>query len=281
MAAPASRRPDSKPFRGKPGRATQNRMKREKRRINLRGLVKKLSRTIVFLSVAALCGLLIYEAYCLMARSTFFKIEKIEVSTLNRLTRADVIAQAGIKPGDDLMSLHLGRIGEQLSKNPWVDKVRIRRYLPHTLVIEISEQEPVAVASMGYLYYLNAGGEVFKLLTEGDKLDYPVFTGVTEDDLSKDPSGSKEAIRTMISLVDLLKGGKVLKLADISEIHYDKGYGFTIFLADRGVPVRLGRTDFDDKLARLARIYGSLQPKMTTLEYIDLDYIDKIVVKSG
>lgn len=281
MAAPASRRPESRPFRGKPGRATQNRMKREKRRINLRGLAKKLSRLVVCLSVAALGGLLIYEAYTLLARSTFFRIESIEVSPVTRLTREEVIAQAGIKPGDDLLSLHLGRIGEQLTKNPWIEKVRIRRYLPHTITIEIAEQEPVAVASMGYLYYLNADGKVFKLLTEGDKLDYPVFTGVTEEDLTRDPEGSKEAITTMLSLVELLKGDTVLKLEDVSEIHYDKGYGYTVFMAARGVPVRLGRSGFGEKLGRLARIYTTLQPQLPALEYIDLDYADKIVVKSS
>jgi cell division septal protein FtsQ len=281
MAAPASRRADSQPFRGKPGRLAQNRMKREKIRINIRGFLKKMSRAVVCLSLASLVILLGYEASSLFARASFFKLEKIEVSQLNKLTRADVIAQAGIKPGEDLLGLHLGRMGEQLSKNPWVEKVKIRRYLPHTITIEITEQEPMAVASMGYLYYLNSKGDIFKLLTDGDRLDYPVFTGINEEDLSKDPVGSKAAIKSMLSLIDLLKGGELLKLEDVSEIHYDKGYGVTIFMAERGVPVRLGRAGFTEKLERLAKIYGTLQPRMMTLEYIDLDYSDKIVVKSG
>lgn len=281
MAAPASRRADSQPFRGKPGRVAQNRMKRERVRINIRGLLKKSARAAVFFSVTALGILLAYEAWSLFSSASFFKLENIEVSSLSRLKREDIIAQAGIAPGDDLLSLHLGRIGGQLTKNPWIEKVRIRRYLPHTIVIEISEQEPVAVAGMGYLYYLNANGDIFKLLTEGDRLDYPVFTGVSEDDLSKDPAGSKEAFKSMLSLVDLLKGRQLLKLEDISEVHYDKGYGLTIFMADRGVPVRLGRSDFAEKLERLGRIYATLQQQMPTVQYIDLDYSDKIVVKSG
>jgi cell division septal protein FtsQ len=256
-------------------------MKREKIRINIRGFLKKMSRAVVCLSLASLVILLGYEASSLFARASFFKLEKIEVSQLNKLTRADVIAQAGIKPGEDLLGLHLGRMGEQLSKNPWVEKVKIRRYLPHTITIEITEQEPMAVASMGYLYYLNSKGDIFKLLTDGDRLDYPVFTGINEEDLSKDPVGSKAAIKSMLSLIDLLKGGELLKLEDVSEIHYDKGYGVTIFMAERGVPVRLGRAGFTEKLERLAKIYGTLQPRMMTLEYIDLDYSDKIVVKSG
>ena len=281
MAAPASRRASSQPFRVKPGRVAQNRMKREKIRINIRGFLKKSARGVVCLSVVLLGLLLGYEAYSLLSRASFFRLERIEVSPLNRLTRGDVISQAGIKPGDDLLGLHLVRIGEQLAKNPWVEKVKIRRYLPHTIAIEISEQQPVAIASMGYLYYLNAKGDIFKLLTEGDRLDYPVFTGISEDDLSKDPAGSKEAIKSMLALVDLLKGKGALKLDEVSEIHYDKGYGFTMFMADRGVPVRLGRTGFAEKLDRLAKVYGTLQPQMMTLEYIDLDYSDKIVVKAG
>ena len=281
MAVPISHRRRDQSSRGRQGRVPQNRMKRERKRINIRGVLKKSARALIFLSVASLGILLGYEAYSLISRSSFFRLERIEVSALKRLTRDDVIAQAGIKPGDDLMSLNLGQIGEQLSKNPWVEKVRIRRYLPHTISIEISEQEPVAVASMGYLYYLNADGGVFKLLTEGDRLDFPVFTGISEDDLTRDPAGSKEALKSMIALVDLLKERKVLSLEDVSEVHYDKGYGFTIFMSGRGVPVRLGRTDFDEKLDRLARIYHTLQPQMTTLEYIDLDYSYKIVVKSS
>ncbi|GAM09508.1 cell division protein FtsQ [Geobacter sp. OR-1] len=281
MAVPASRRSSSQPFRGKPGRVVQNRMKREKRRINIRGFLRKAARGVIYLSVASLGVLLVYEAYSLVSRASFFRLEIIEVSPLKRLTREEVIAQAGIKPGDDLTGLRLERIGEQLTNNPWVEKVRIRRYLPHTIAIEIAEQEPVAVASMGYLYYLNAKGELFKLLTEGDNLDYPVLTGISEDDLSRDPTGSKEALKSMLALVELLKGREVLRLEDVSEVHYDKGYGFTIFMADRGVPVRLGRTGFEEKLARFGRIYATLQPQMKAVEYIDLDYTDKIVVKSG
>lgn len=281
MSVPASRRPSNPTSRVKPIRVAQNRMKRERRKVNIRGLLKKASRGAVCLVLASLAGLILFEAYSLIGSASFFRLEQIEVSPLKRLTRDEIIALAGIRPGDDLLRLRLGRMGEQLSRNPWIENVRIRRYLPHTIAIEVTEQEPMAVASMGYLYYLNAKGELFKPLTEGDRLDFPVFTGVTEEDLVKDPAGSKGAIKSMLALVDLLKERTLFSLEDISEVHYDKGYGFTLFMAQRGVPVRLGRSDFAGKLDRLARIYGNLQTQMPTLEYIDLDYSDKIVVKTS
>jgi len=48
---------------------------------------------------------------------------------------------------------------------------------------------------------------------------------------------------------------------------------------DRGLPIRLGTEDFNDKLERLAKVYSQLQPQIPNLEYIDLDYSDRIVVK--
>ena len=39
----------------------------------------------------------------------------------------------------------LSRIGEQLAKNPWIETVKVRRYFPHTLTIDIAEREPAAM----------------------------------------------------------------------------------------------------------------------------------------
>lgn len=281
MAVPSKPKSRGIFFKGRSGRVAQNRMKRERKKIDLRGIVKKSSRIAGIAVVVVLAGLMGYEAYSLAARASFFRLERIEVNRLTRLTRDEVLAQAGIQVGDDLLRLNLGRMGEQLTKNPWVADVKVRRYLPNTIAIHLVEQEPVAVASMGYLYYLNAKGELFKPLRDGDALDFPLITGITEDDLTRDPAGSKDALSSMLSLLDLLKKGTVLKLEEVSEIHYDKGYGVTIFLVQRGVPVRLGKNDFAEKLGRLERIYATVQPQLPTLEYIDLDYADKIVVKAG
>ncbi len=259
--------------------ASKNRLKKQRQPINYRGFLKKGARVVVWLTGVAFVGVICFEIYTLLVKTTFLRLEKIEVTQLTRLTRDDIIALAGVKIGDDMLSFRLRRIGEQLAKNPWLDNVKVRRYFPHTLSIELTEREPVAVVSMGYLYYLDTKGEVFKPLTEGDRLDFPVLTGLSEDDIGKDLKGSREALQQTLKIIALLKKGEVFKLDDVSEIHYDKGYGFTLFTANTGVPVKLGYSAFEEKLARLTRIYGELQAQLPQLEYIDLDYNDKIIVK--
>ncbi|WP_243370047.1 FtsQ-type POTRA domain-containing protein [Geotalea sp. SG265] len=260
----------------------QNRLKKTpktRKPINYRGILTKAAKVVGGVALLSAVGCTGYGIYRFIAGTTFFKLERIEVNELKTLKRQEVIDLAGVREGDGMFGLRLRSIGEQIGKNPWVSKVEVRRYLPNTLSIRIAERRPVAVINMGYLYYLDGDGNVFKPLTEGDSLNFPVVTGIGEEDFARDPAGSKDALREVLDLIAHLKSRSDFRLDEVSEIHYGKGYGMTLFTAAGGVPVKLGSGDYSRKLDRLARIYKDLQTQISALEYIDLDYSDKIIVK--
>lgn len=260
----------------------RNRPKKQKKPrkpINFRRFLKKGGRAFLFVGGICLLAFLGQKGYDFLARTTFFKLEKIQVSGVKKLTRKEVIALSGLKPGDPMLHLKLAGVADHVKKSPWVEKVRVNRYFPRTVSIEITEWVPAAIVNMGYLFYLDGKGEIFKPLSQGDNLDFPVITGILEEDLAKDPKGSREMLKTALQVAGLLRSGGALKLQDISEIHVGKGYGCTLFTARGGVPIKLGNDGFQEKLARLARIYGDLSQQLAMVEYIDLNYSDKIVVK--
>jgi cell division protein FtsQ len=260
----------------------RNRPKREKRPrkpVNYRRFLKRAAKMTVFFSLAGIVAGVCFEAYVLISRMTFLKLEKIQVSGVRKLRRDEIIALAGVKSGDSMLDLDLSQVAEHIKKNPWVEKVRVNRYFPCTLALEVTEWQPAAILNMGYLYYLDRNGEIFKPLSRGDNLDFPVITGISEDDLTNDPTGCRNMLKAALEISDLLRTGTVFRLEDISEIHVDKGYGYTLFTAQGGVPVKLGKDCFPEKLARLSRIFKDLSGQLRDLEYIDLNYNDKIVVK--
>jgi cell division septal protein FtsQ len=224
---------------------------------------------------------LVVVGYRALGKLTFFKIKNIEVSESKRLSREEILAVAGVDKGGDLLRVNLKRVGEQLALNPWVETVRVRRYFPDSLSISITEREPLAVVNMGYIYYLDKKGKIFKVLNKGDRLDYPVITGFSEEDLKGDPEGTKKALESTCELLKNLQEKGAFILAEVSEIHYDKGYGFTLFTASDALTIKIGSGDFAEKIGRLAKIYQSLIAQRPTLQYIDLDYNDKIVVKKS
>lgn len=260
----------------------RNRQKRERkprRPLQFRRMLRKAARVCVGFILVTLVWTVYSELRELVTGMTLFSLERIEVSRMKRISRDEIIALAGVKLGDPMLSLDLRRMAEQMEKNPWIETLKVRRRFPGTLNIEITEREPVAVVNMGYLYYLDAKGDIFKPLTEGDRLDFPILTGITAEDLGRDPVGTRTMIRTALGIMGLLGKGTNFRLEDVSEIHLDKGYGYTLFTARGGIPVKLGNRDFPAKLARFSRIYGELAAQTAALEYIDLNYPDKIVVK--
>jgi cell division septal protein FtsQ len=228
-----------------------------------------------------LVGGILYASFQALTKLTLFSLKTIEVSSAKHLTRDEILGLAGIEPGKDLLRLNLKQIGEHILQNPWVETVRINRYFPDGVSIVISEREPVAIVNMGFIYYLDKKGKVFKVLNQGDKLDFPVVTGFSEEELGNNPKGTQEALEATCLLLKILREKGAFILADVSEIHYDAGYGFTLFTASGALPVKVGSGDFPAKVERFARIYRDLMVQLPSIQYIDLDYNDKIIVKKS
>jgi cell division septal protein FtsQ len=258
-----------------------NKVKVQRKPLDLKKYLRPLKMIAGGLAVFTLAVGILYGCYRALTSVTVFSLKTIEVSNARHLTRDEILGLAGIEPGKDLLRMNLKRIGEHILQNPWVETVRINRYFPDGISIAITEREPVAIVNMGFIYYLDKKGNVFKVLNQGDKLDFPVVTGFSEEEIGSDPKGTKEALEATCDLLKILREKGAFVLADVSEIHYDKGYGFTLFTAAGALPVKVGSGDFSAKIERFARIYRDLMVQLPSIHYIDLDYSDKIIVKKS
>lgn len=262
-------------------KVTPNRVKIQRKPLDLQKYLRPLLKFATVLTAASLAVGIVYIACRALNSATFFRLKTIEVSTTKRLTREEILGLAEVEPGKDLLRMNLRRMGEHILQNPWVETVKINRYLPDGISITITEREPLAIVNMGFIYYLDKNAKVFKVLNQGDRLDYPVVTGFSEEEMGTDPKGSEEALEATCELLKILREKGAFILADVSEIHYDAGYGFTLFTASRALPIKVGAGDFDSKVERFAHIYRDLMLQRQSLQYIDLDYDDKIIVKKS
>lgn len=262
-------------------KVTPNKVKIQRQPLDLKKYLRPLKFIATVLATLSLAGGIVYGGYRTITRVTLFSLKSIELSSTKHLTRDEILGLAGIEPGINLLSLNLKRMGEHLLQNPWVETVRINRYFPDGVSIAITEREPIAIVNMGFIYYLDKKGNVFKVVNKGDKLDFPVLTGFSEEELGTNPKGTKEALEATCLLLKILREKGAFILADVSEIHYDAGYGFTLFTASGALPVKVGSDNFSAKVERFARIYKDLVAQMPSIHYIDLDFNDKIIVKKS
>ncbi|NLF34602.1 MAG: FtsQ-type POTRA domain-containing protein [Clostridiales bacterium] len=113
-----------------------------------------------------LLSILLIVAAILAACVVFFKIEDVEVLGTARYTPEEVVAAAALERGDNLFFLHRAAIVRGiLVQLPYVDEINIKRALPDTLVITITDCVPAAcMESEGNWWLIDTKG---KLLEQG------------------------------------------------------------------------------------------------------------------
>lgn len=270
---------DLKRQQKKQRKVRSNRKKQEKKPLNLRKLLHCALRIGVVSFSGALIvvgGVLVVQ---LMLASDLFRIEQICVQGGRHLSVDQVVALSDIKPGLNTFSLDLDLIGRKVAENPWVREARVQRIFPRQIDISIEERQPVAIINLGYLYYLDNRGEVFKVLEADDSLDYPVITGFDYQKIEQRDHQSAKALKQIVALLEDLKQREKFGLQQISEVNREASGGFTLFTLNEGVRIRLGKTAFSEKLDRLERIYAELQPRLSILDYIDLNVDEKVIVR--
>lgn len=124
---------------------------KKRRRGRHPGLYKALSTVLILGAVAAACII-------------FFRVSQIEVLGNSRYTVQEIIDIAGVKPGDNLFAVRSGRISQRLqSRLPYVRSVSVRRRLPNTLTITVTEgQALAAVAHEGKWWLLDEDGKLLE-----------------------------------------------------------------------------------------------------------------------
>ena len=234
------------------------------------------------IAVATFSIVLIVVGGALSARvildSGYFDVTQVRVEYANRVEAEEIVDLSDIQHGTSIFSLALGMIGRKIEENPWLAKADVLRVYPNEILIRVKEREPLAIINLDYLYYVDAGGEVFKVLSGGDELDYPVITGVTRDEVV-DASGLPKCLRSALDLLLALKHRTVFSAADVSEIHCDPNEGVTLYTVERGVPIHFGREALRVKLDNLEQIYAELKERLHGLKYIDLNVEDRVIVR--
>ncbi len=241
--------------------------------------VGKVLAVIAFLGGAALAG---RQAIRHVIASPRFAVRDIRVGPTVHVAPDDLRALTGVRVGDRLLAIDPDLVATRLTAHPWVVSARVRRELPSTLAIEVTERRAVASALLGALYLLDAAGHPFKRATSEEADGLTVLTGITRDKYAAMRPTSEAAFREALSLLAAYGGGSEAApnaspnappsappmegpiqspRPKLSEIHLDARTGFTAVLLDGGGEIRLGRGEWERKLAALDRILGAIGPR--------------------
>lgn len=150
------------------------------------------------------------------SRSSAFHARAIEVVGAAHLSRAEVVAAAGVSRQTNVLWFDEGAVVRRLEGEPWIASADVGLALPWTIRITVIERTPVAVASAGADAILVAGdGTALGPATRsGDLPRIRLPLGPTFEGLHASPAAAAAAVgalapevRDRISWVTVLADG--------------------------------------------------------------------------
>ncbi|MBD3240954.1 MAG: FtsQ-type POTRA domain-containing protein [Chitinivibrionales bacterium] len=111
--------------------------------------------------------------------SEHFVVKRIEVVGNSRIAREQVVQMAGLTPGMKAFDIDPGAVQASLTGNALVELVRVRRWTPGKVTVQIRERTPIALVNVGRVYQVDEQGVLFEL-PSGTYLSLPVVTGLTD-----------------------------------------------------------------------------------------------------
>ncbi len=192
-------------------------------------------------------------SYRWVTRTPLFGLEEIFVKGNHYLEDEEVVSRAGLEPGQNVLGLNIARIQARLTKEPWVEAVRIKRELPDTLILTIREREASFwIRSGTSLFYADSRGERISPVTPGKFISLPFL--VLEEENERNQKILAELVRQL--------QGRLLPFSDreVAWVRMGSGDLVTLFL-EEGMKIVLDGEHLPLSGARLKRVWADLRAK--------------------
>lgn len=233
----------------------------------------------------ALLSIVFMAGYGWVIGSDSFGTKFIIVSGTRRLNEGEILRQAEIQTGINIVRVNLKETRERLISHPWVRNAEVIRQFPDRLLIRIEEHKPTVVFDLGDKYLVNNQGEIFKKY-EGPFALLPVVKGLPRDSVIiaglETPRRQDRLRSSVMELIRIRsKRGHLFPGGTLREITADPDLGLTARLTGPVSKIKLGFGEYEKKLERLSESFEIMNKKinMPHIDTIDLNDINRVVVK--
>ena len=212
--------------------------------------VKTLLMT-VFLAALSL-GLL--AGYRWVTTTDFFAAEHIRIRGNRVLSEEYIRDLGGLKPGQNLFAVNMGRVESRLSRSGWIESVLVRRSLPDTLLLKVEERRPV--------FWIQRGETIFYADAEGEAIA-PVRTQIfiSLPFLRFTPRTGRPEKKLEILYERLQNRSLPFTLAQIAWIRFISGEIVEMHLMDRSLRICVGGSSLRGNLGTLSAVWRDLRER--------------------
>ncbi len=197
-----------------------------------------------------------------------------------RLSAGEVEAMVADMRGQNIFRVDLGHFDQRLTELPWVAGATLRRVLPGTIEVTVTERRPMAIARVNDQLYLvdDTGVIIDQFGPQYREFDLPIVDGLVEvagDQHRVEASGAALAAR----LIATLRTWPAMN-RQVSEIDVTDPSDAVILLGDDGIAVHLGEEHLLARLKTYVELAPTLHERLKAIDAVDMRFDDRIYVRS-
>ena len=245
-----------------------------------RTLATRVKLLLIWSGCAALLAFGVYRTAAVAARAHVLQVETITVRGNERLSKGEVLAVLNGLRGESLVWTDLDHWRRRLMASPWVRDAALRRSLPSSVEVVISERQPIGIGRIASDIYLVDGGGVIidQYGPQYADLDLPIIDG-----LSAAPAGGGSltdearadlAARVIAAVKSKPSVARRLSQVDVSDLH-----NASVILSGDPAIVQLGEDQFLARLQAYLDLAPTLRERVADIDYVDLRFDDRIYVR--
>ena len=224
------------------------------------------------LGLLVAASLVLVFGHDVLLQLDYFDAQRLAVAGNKRLSRQEVLDQAALKPGVNILSVNLSAVRNRLVSHPWIADAELHRELPVTVNIRVREEQPVAVIAMDTLWLVNAEGVIFKAATPAEAAGLPVIDGLSYLDIPTTDTAQSAPFKDVMDILELGRRPQATLPIDlIDRITVDREVGLTITAFGGQKTIRMGYGDYAGKCARLKTLIGYLKQQGRFDEFAAID----------
>jgi cell division septal protein FtsQ len=222
----------------------------------------------------------VYQSLAFAFTTPLLRVNRISVHGNVRLSSGEVQALVDDLRGTSILRVDLDAFRRRLVESPWIADVGLRRVLPSTVEIFVSERRPIGLCRMGPDLYLvdETGTVIDQFGPQYAEFDLPIIDGLVSP--GGGTQGSIDASRVELAARVIAELGRNQQIARrLSQVDVADAHDALVLLEGDTALLHLGEDRFLERVQSYLELSPALRERVNDIDYVDLRFASRVYVR--
>ena len=232
------------------------------------------------LAAAFIAVYAVYRAFDLVVTAAPLQVSRIAIRGNVRLSSGEVHALTDGLRGSSILLADLGAFRSKLLETPWIADVALRRVLPGTIEVFISERRPIGLCRLGDDLFLvdREGTLIDQFGPQYSEFDLPIIDGLVRTPDRAQPTIDPARAELAARVIEAVAANRGLAKR-ISQIDVRDTRNAVVLLDNDPALLHVGDDRFLQRLQSYLDIAPALQERVPDIDYVDMRFEERVYVR--